>query len=43
MKKPGVIDEVRMGLDFYPMTLFETLRGCMQNWLNLSRKFTAAR
>ena len=25
MKKPGVIDEVRMGLDFYPMTLFETL------------------
>src|SRR5580692_9137301 len=25
LKKPGVIDEVRMGLDFYPMTLFETL------------------
>jgi len=25
MKKPGVIDEVRMGLDHYPMTLFETL------------------
>ena len=25
MKKPGVIDEVRMGLDFYPLTLFETL------------------
>ncbi len=25
MQKPGVIDEVRMGLDFYPMTLFETL------------------
>ncbi len=25
MKKPGVIDEVRMGLDYYPMTLFETL------------------
>jgi phosphoenolpyruvate carboxylase len=25
MKKPGVIDEVRMGLDFYPMTLFDTL------------------
>lgn len=25
LKKPGVIDEVRMGLDFYPMTLFDTL------------------
>ena len=25
LKKPGVIDEVRMGLDYYPMTLFETL------------------
>jgi phosphoenolpyruvate carboxylase len=25
LKKPGVIDEVRMGLDFYPLTLFETL------------------
>jgi phosphoenolpyruvate carboxylase len=25
LKKPGVIDEVRMGLDYYPMALFETL------------------
>jgi phosphoenolpyruvate carboxylase len=25
LKKPGVIDEVRMGMDYYPMTLFETL------------------
>ncbi len=25
LKKPGVIDEVRMGLDFYPLTLFDTL------------------
>jgi phosphoenolpyruvate carboxylase len=25
LKKLGVIDEVRMGLDYYPMTLFETL------------------
>jgi phosphoenolpyruvate carboxylase len=25
LKKPGVIDEVRMGLDYYPMTLFQTL------------------
>ncbi|HEY0703802.1 MAG TPA: phosphoenolpyruvate carboxylase [Candidatus Acidoferrales bacterium] len=25
MKRPGVIDEVRMGLDYYPMTLFETI------------------
>ncbi len=25
LKKPGAIDEVRMGLDYYPMTLFETL------------------
>jgi phosphoenolpyruvate carboxylase len=25
LKKPGVIDEVRMGLDYYPITLFETL------------------
>jgi phosphoenolpyruvate carboxylase len=25
LKKPGVMDEVRMGLDFYPMTLFDTL------------------
>jgi phosphoenolpyruvate carboxylase len=25
MKKPGVIDEVRMGLDYYPMALFETV------------------
>lgn len=25
LKKPGVLDEVRMGLDFYPMTLFDTL------------------
>ena len=25
LQKPGVIDEVRMGLDYYPMTLFETL------------------
>jgi phosphoenolpyruvate carboxylase len=27
LKKPGVIDEVHMGLDYYPMTLFETLPG----------------
>jgi phosphoenolpyruvate carboxylase len=25
LKKPGVSDEVRMGMDYYPMTLFETL------------------
>jgi phosphoenolpyruvate carboxylase len=25
MKRPGAIDEVRMGLDYYPMTLFETI------------------
>ncbi len=25
LKKPGVIDEVRMGLDYYPMTLLQTL------------------
>ena len=25
LQKPGVIDEVRMGLDYYPMTIFETL------------------
>ncbi|HEY4740434.1 MAG TPA: phosphoenolpyruvate carboxylase [Candidatus Acidoferrales bacterium] len=25
LKKPGVIDEVRMGLDYFPMTLFHTL------------------
>ena len=25
MKRPAVIDEVRMGLDYYPMTLFETI------------------
>jgi phosphoenolpyruvate carboxylase len=25
LKKPSAIDEVRMGLDYYPMTLFETL------------------
>jgi phosphoenolpyruvate carboxylase len=25
LKKPGVGDEVRMGMDYYPMTLFETL------------------
>ena len=25
LKKPGAIDEVRMGLDYYSMTLFETL------------------
>jgi phosphoenolpyruvate carboxylase len=25
LKKPGAIDEVRMGLDYYPMTLFDTL------------------
>jgi phosphoenolpyruvate carboxylase len=25
LKKPGPVDEVRMGLDFYPMTLFDTL------------------
>jgi phosphoenolpyruvate carboxylase len=25
LSKPGVLDEVRMGLDFYPLTLFETL------------------
>ena len=25
LKKPGVIDEVRMGLDFYPITIFDTL------------------
>ena len=25
LKKPGLMDEVRMGLDFYPMTLFDTL------------------
>ncbi|MGA8556689.1 MAG: phosphoenolpyruvate carboxylase [Candidatus Acidiferrales bacterium] len=25
LKKPGPLDEVRMGLDFYPMTLFDAL------------------
>jgi phosphoenolpyruvate carboxylase len=25
LKRPGAMDEVRMGLDYYPMTLFETI------------------
>ena len=39
LTNPSVTDEIRMGLDPYPMTLFDTLhRSLMPSWLILSAR-----